>query len=128
MSTLVLLLTLLAFIHCSTVNLDTLISRNQQWSSNQTTSNSSFFLWHATGQSPKYLWIGCSDSRVPPNHLLGLDVGEVFVMRNIANMAAPSDISVQAVLQYTVDVLGVTDIIVAGHYLCGGVAAMVTIM
>ena len=90
-------------------------------------SNSSYFTQHATGQAPKYLWIGCSDSRVPPNLLLGLDVGEVFVLRNIANIASGADISTQAILQYTVEVLGVTDIIVAGHYGCGGVNAALTV-
>ena len=120
-------LLLVVLVHGSTANLDTVISNNQAWVNSKTTANSSFFSQHALGQSPTYLWIGCSDSRVPPNLLLNLDVGEVFVLRNIANTAQPSDVSVQAILQYTIDVLRVTDIIVAGHTLCGGVKAALTV-
>ena len=121
------LLLLLSLLCLLRADISSLLSYNQLWANAKTSSNASYFTTHATGQSPKYLWIGCSDSRVPPNLLLGLDVGEVFVLRNIANMAAPSDISVQAIIQYTVQVLGVTDIIVAGHYLCGGVAASLNV-
>ena len=121
------LVCLLVLAHADTTNLNTVISNNQAWVTTKTSSNATFFSDHATGQAPTYLWIGCSDSRVPPNLLLGLDVGEVFVCRNIANTAQPSDISVQAILQYTIDVLKVTDIIVAGHTLCGGVAAALNV-
>jgi carbonic anhydrase len=102
------------------------LENNRKWSKSRIREDEQFFEKHVGSQSPKYLWVGCSDSRLPANEILGLDYGEVFVLRNVANMVSPSDISSLAVIQYAVEVLQVKDIIVAGHYNCGGVRAAVT--
>lgn len=104
-------------------SIDTLIENNAIWADRMRQSDPDFFTRLAQQQSPKYLWIGCSDSRVPANQITGLPPGEVFVHRNVANVVQETDFNVLAVLQYAVDVLKVTDVIVCGHYGCGGVKA-----
>ena len=100
-----------------------LIENNKNWVADQLQLDPNFFEKLANGQSPEYLWIGCSDSRVPAESITGTDPGEMFVHRNIANMVVHSDMNMLSVLSYAVDVLKVKHIIVCGHYGCGGVMA-----
>jgi carbonic anhydrase len=100
-----------------------LLLQNKAWSEEKIKSDRDFFNRLAHQQKPKFLWIGCSDSRVPANEITGTDPGEVFVHRNIANMVVHTDLNLLSVLQYAVDVLKVEHIIVCGHYGCGGVEA-----
>jgi carbonic anhydrase len=103
-----------------------LFARNQDWAAEMVARNPSFFTSLLNQQSPQYLWIGCSDSRVPANELLGLAPGELFVHRNIANVVVHSDLNCLSVLQFAIDVLKVKHVIVCGHYGCSGVhAAMI---
>ncbi len=104
-------------------SIDQLIKNNADWAQKMRENDPEFFARLANQQKPRYLWIGCSDSRVPANQITGLPPGEVFVHRNVANVVQESDFNVLAVLQYAVDVLKVTDVIVCGHYGCGGVQA-----
>lgn len=100
-----------------------LLENNKAWVSAQLKINPDFFEDLAKGQSPEYLWIGCSDSRVPANEITGTKSGEIFVHRNIANMVVHSDMNMLSVLSYAVEVLKVKHVIVCGHYGCGGVNA-----
>ena len=100
-------------------------SNNRAWSERMTASDAGFFKRLEGQQAPEYLWIGCSDSRVPANEIVGLDPGELFVHRNVANLAPPQDANYLSVLQFAVDVIKVKHVIVVGHYGCGGVAAAV---
>jgi carbonic anhydrase len=105
--------------------LEHLKARNQAWAARKTAADPGFFKRLVGQQAPKYLWIGCSDSRVPATEILDLDPGEVFVHRNVANLAPPQDANYLSVLQFAVDVLKVQHIMVVGHYGCGGVAAAI---
>ena len=103
--------------------LNTLFENNRSWAESVTNDNPEFFETLAAQQSPEYLWIGCSDSRVPANQVVGLLPGEVFVHRNVANMVVHTDFNCLSVMQYAVEVLQVKHIMVVGHYGCGGVKA-----
>ena len=105
--------------------LEDLKTNNLQWSLRKTEADPQFFKRLEGQQSPEYLWIGCSDSRVPANEIVGLDPGELFVHRNVANLAPPQDANYLSVLQFAVDVIKVKHIMVVGHYGCGGVAAAI---
>jgi carbonic anhydrase len=100
-----------------------LLENNRRWAENVRAQDPEFFTRLAGQQSPDYLWIGCSDSRVPANTIVGLMPGEVFVHRNVANLVDSHDVNCMAVLQFAVDVLRVSHVIVCGHYGCGGVRA-----
>ena len=104
-------------------SIEQLIDNNVVWAAKMRESDPDFFTRLAQQQNPRYFWIGCSDSRVPANQITGLPPGEVFVHRNVANVVQETDFNVLAVLQYAVDVLKVSNIIVCGHYGCGGVQA-----
>src|SRR5262245_61837493 len=100
-----------------------LLEANRRWSDGVRARDPQFFERLAAQQTPELLWIGCSDSRVPANQIVGLAPGEVFVHRNVGNVLATGDLNGQSVLQFAVDVLKVRDVIVCGHYGCGGVRA-----
>ena len=100
-----------------------LLENNKKWVADQLAIEPKYFDKLANSQNPEYLWIGCSDSRVPANTITGTDPGEMFVHRNIANMVVHSDMNMLSVLSYAVEVLKVKHVIVCGHYGCGGVMA-----
>jgi carbonic anhydrase len=100
-----------------------LVANNRRWSEKLRREDPEFFQRLAGAQAPNYLWIGCSDSRVPANQIIGLLPGEIFVHRNVANVVVHADLNCLSVLQFAVDVLKVEHVIVTGHYGCGGVAA-----
>jgi len=105
--------------------LEHILKRNQQWATAVTDNNPDFFSDLCNQQHPEYLWIGCSDSRVPANQIIDLPPGEVFVHRNIANVVVHTDLNCLSVIQYAVEVLKVEHIVVCGHYGCGGIKAAV---
>ena len=105
--------------------LEDLKASNRAWAEAKVAADPGFFKRLVGQQAPRYLWIGCADSRVPANEIVGLDPGEMFVHRNVANLAPPQDANYLSVLQFAVDVLKVRHILVVGHYGCGGVAAAV---
>jgi carbonic anhydrase len=106
--------------------LDTLFANNRRWAAELEAQQPGFFTKLLAQQEPQYLWIGCSDSRVPANDLVGLLPGQLFVHRNVANLVVHTDLNALSVIQYAVDVLGVLHIIVVGHSQCGGVRAALT--
>jgi carbonic anhydrase len=106
-----------------TNKLQHLFDNNREWAARMEREQPGFFSHLSQQQNPRYLWIGCSDSRVPANQITGLEPGEVFVHRNIANVVVHSDLNALSVIQYAVDFLKVEHILVVGHYGCGGVLA-----
>jgi carbonic anhydrase len=105
--------------------LDDLKANNRAWAERMLQNDPQFFKRLEAQQGPQYLWIGCSDSRVPANEIVDLAPGELFVHRNVANLAPPQDANYLSVLQFAVDVIKVRHVIVVGHYGCGGIAAAV---
>jgi carbonic anhydrase len=103
--------------------LENLFENNRQWSDKIKSEDPEFFKRLSEQQSPEYLWIGCSDSRVPATQIVDKDPGTIFVHRNIANVVVHTDLNCLSVMQYAIDVLKVKHVIVCGHYGCGGVAA-----
>lgn len=104
-------------------SIEKILQNNKKWVADKNAHDPGFFKKLAEGQKPRYLFIGCSDSRVPASGITGTGPGEMFVHRNIANLVVPADMNLLSVLQYAVEVLGVQDIMVVGHYGCGGVKA-----
>src|SRR5262252_2772608 len=100
-----------------------LLENNRRWAARMVEQDPQFFARLVDQQAPDYLWIGCSDSRVPANEIVGLRPGELFVHRNVANVVSPDDMNCAAVLQYAVEALAIKHVIVCGHYRCGGVEA-----
>ena len=105
--------------------LDHLKANNRAWAASKVSADPNFFKRLLGQQAPEYLWIGCADSRVPANEIVDLDPGELFVHRNVANLAPPQDANYLSVLQFAIDVLKVKHVMVVGHYGCGGVRAAV---
>jgi len=102
---------------------DHLLANNRNWAANKKAEDPLFFQKLSEQQKPKYLWIGCADSRVPANQIIGLEPGEVFVHRNVANLVIHTDFNALSVIEYAVEVLKVEHIIICGHYGCGGIEA-----
>jgi carbonic anhydrase len=104
-------------------NLSNLLEKNRAWAADRVKRDPDFFTRLEKIQAPDYMWIGCSDSRVPANEIVGLDPGELFVHRNVANVVVHTDLNCLSVLQFAIDVLKVKHVIVCGHYGCGGIRA-----
>ena len=109
--------------HTDMNTLDQLLERNKNWVDNKKKEDKDFFRKLAAGQAPEYLWIGCGDSRIPAEEILGLTAGEIFVHRNVANQILSTDINARSVIEYALIHLKVKHVIVCGHYGCGGVKA-----
>ena len=107
----------------STTSIEELFVHNREWAQQMERDRPGFFTGLLSQQKPRYMWIGCSDSRVPANQITGLEPGEVFVHRNVANVVVPSDLNCLSTIQYAVDKLKVEHLMVVGHYGCGGVLA-----
>ncbi|MCE1249910.1 MAG: carbonate dehydratase [Comamonadaceae bacterium] len=107
----------------TTSSITDLFEHNRQWAAQMEREKPGFFTGLMAQQKPRYMWIGCSDSRVPANQITGLEPGEVFVHRNIANVVVPTDLNCLSTIQYAVDQLKVEHLMVVGHYGCGGVLA-----
>ena len=103
--------------------LSDLLHKNREWAAAQLARDPGFFERHAKGQNPRLLWIGCSDSRVPAEEVLGCGPGDLFVHRNVANIVAYNDVNIAAVIEFATSVLKVPDIVICGHYGCGGIRA-----
>ena len=104
-------------------NLQDLFAHNRAWAAQMERERPGFFTSLKSQQKPKYMWIGCSDSRVPANQITGLEPGQVFVHRNVANVVVPTDLNCLSTIQYAVDMLKIEHLMVVGHYGCGGVRA-----
>ena len=107
----------------TTPSIDDLFANNREWAQRMECERPGFFTKLTEQQNPRYMWIGCSDSRVPANQISGLEPGEVFVHRNVANVVVPSDLNCLSTIQYAIDQLRVEHLMVVGHYGCGGVLA-----
>ncbi|MEK7667993.1 MAG: carbonic anhydrase [Gemmatimonadota bacterium] len=105
------------------MSLTDLLAQNRSWAAAQVARDPEYFARMASGQHPRVLWIGCSDSRVPAEQVLGCGPGDLFVHRNVANIVAYNDINIAAVVQYAAQNLGIQDVVVCGHYGCGGIRA-----
>lgn len=105
--------------------LEELLEYNRRWAQRMAAQRPELLDVMGTGQTPKYLWIGCSDARVPPDTITGVEPGQLFVHRNVANQVLPDDANCMSVLQFAVDVLRVEHIVVCGHYGCGGIQAAI---
>src|SRR5712671_3058659 len=113
-------------VHTNMKSYEKLLLENKKWAAGQVAKDPDYFNRLSHLQTPEFLWIGCSDSRVPANEITGTQPGEIFVHRNVANMVVNTDVNLLSVLQYAVEVLKIKHVIVCGHYGCGGIRAAMT--